>query len=334
VKSPAARKALANLRNVEYLVRDISRSVEDDAYLLSSREDDEDLASRSRQTAVQSVIVRRKDAAGANAPLILLPHGGPHTACVASFVPSVAYLASLGYVVAYCNYRGSTGYGELSLQSLVGAVGARDVDDCVAVARRCVNDGVCHPNKIGVLGGSHGGFIGGHLVGQRRVLENPKGSLGIDFKCAVLRNPVTDIAAMVASTDIPDWCFAETVGIDAYSDVPDSKTLEAMRAVSPIHHVAFVAAQKRKVLLLIGAVDLRVPPANGLRYASALRALGGICRVRVFPEDAHGLVRPRTEFESFVAIAAFLRETLRGVETDAPETPSRRDCREDDSVER
>jgi acylaminoacyl-peptidase len=47
-----------------------------------------------------------------------------------------------------------------------------------------------------------------------------------------------------------------------------------------------------------------------LRYAAALRAAGGTCHVRVFPEDAHGLVKPRTEFESFVTVAAFLRETL------------------------
>jgi len=44
-----------------------------------------------------------------------------------------------------------------------------------------------------------------------------------------------------------------------------------------------------------------------IRYAAALRALGGSCAVRVFPEDSHGLTNPRTEFESFVTIAAFLR---------------------------
>jgi acetyl esterase/lipase len=51
----------------------------------------------------------------------------------------------------------------------------------------------------------------------------------------------------------------------------------------------------------------RVPPSNGLRYAAALREQGGSCAVRVFPEDCHGLTNPRTEFESFVTVAAFLR---------------------------
>ena len=323
IASPAAREAAAALEKLEYFAQDVSRSVEDDAYLLTA----EEARTKDAQcaTVVQSIVVRTKifedDASSSERreekkkpPLIVLPHGGPHGACGAGFVLSVAYLASLGFVVAYCNYRGSTGYGEAALQSLVGGAGGgagvRDVADCSAIARRCVNDGICDPERVCVVGGSHGGFLGGHLVGQNAVLD----AFSVDFKCAVLRNPVTDIGAMVASTDIPDWCFVETLGIDAYDDDPSPATLAAMRAKSPVTHVANVAARKRPVLMLIGAVDRRVPPTNGLRYAAALRAAGGVCEVRVFPEDAHGLVRPRTEFESFVSVAAFLRETL-GVET-------------------
>jgi hypothetical protein len=53
-----------------------------------------------------------------------------------------------------------------------------------------------------VCGGSHGGFLSGHLMGQ-----HPQ-----RFKCAGLRNPVLNIALMVGVTDIPDWCFIETYG--------------------------------------------------------------------------------------------------------------------------
>uniref|UniRef100_A0A7S0SJ49 Peptidase S9 prolyl oligopeptidase catalytic domain-containing protein n=1 Tax=Mantoniella antarctica TaxID=81844 RepID=A0A7S0SJ49_9CHLO len=148
-----------------------------------------------------------------------------------------------------------------------------------------------------VVGGSHGGFLGAHLIGQAPDM----------FRCAVLRNPVTDIASMVALTDIPDWCFVETVGREAYADLPSLSTLQTMREASPVHHLSKV---KAPVLMLLGAVDLRVPPSNGLRYAAALREAGGQCAVRVFPEDSHGLTNPRTEFESFVTIAGFLREHM------------------------
>ena len=311
VASPAAREAAAALETIEYFAQDVSRSTEDGAYLLTAEE--ARTRDARRATVVQSIVVRTKtrdENLETKPPLIVLPHGGPHGACGAGYVASVAYLASLGFVVAYCNYRGSTGYGEAALQSLVGGAGGgagvRDVMDCSAIARRCVNDGICDPERVCVVGGSHGGFLGGHLVGQRAVLD----AFGVDIKCAALRNPVTDIGAMVASTDIPDWCFVETLGIDAYDDDPSPETLAAMRAKSPVAHVGAVAERKRPVLMLIGAADRRVPPTNGLRYAAALRAAGGTCHVRVFPEDAHGLVKPRTEFESFVTVAAFLRETL------------------------
>jgi acylaminoacyl-peptidase len=125
-----------------------------------------------------------------------------------------------------------------------------------------------------------------------------------------MRNPVTDIAAMVSATDIPDWCFVETLGREAYSDLPSTEALVAMRKASPVRYVSEVAKHARPVLMLLGGVDLRVPPTNGLRYAAALREAGGSCEVRVFPTDSHGLTNPRTEFESFVTVAGFLRRNV------------------------
>ena len=317
IKSPVAQSAMESIANLEYFTQDVSRSIADNSYLLSNQEQEKDEKSSGKdsiaRTVVQSIVVRRKGVSK-NAPLVILPHGGPHGACVAGWAGSVAFLASLGYVVAYCNYRGSTGYGESALQSLLKCDGSdsrsgayasvRDVHDCVAIAKRCINDGLVDESKVCVVGGSHGGFLGGHLVGQEFIAQ------GVDFKCAVLRNPVTDIAGMVFSTDIPDWCFVETVGILDYTDNPSVETLQVMREKSPIAHVRNVARKNAPVLMLIGAIDLRVPPTNGLRYAAALREAGGTCDVRLFPEDSHGLGKPRTEFESFVTIAKFLRENL------------------------
>ena len=114
----------------------------------------------------------------------------------------------------------------------------------------------------------------------------------------MLRNPVTDVASMVHLTDIPDWCYVETVGKDAYADLPSLETLAAMRAASPVAHVDAVRAP---VLVLLGAVDLRVPPTNGLRYAAALREREGTVacassrrmRTGSSPEDGVRVVRHR-----------------------------------------
>lgn len=73
-------------------------------------------------------------------------------------------------------------------------------------AAGCVDEG-----KVAAIGGSHGGLLTGHLVGQ----------YPDRFRCGLMRNPVLDISAMIHMTDIPDWCYVECygsqVGLPAHS---------------------------------------------------------------------------------------------------------------------
>ena len=90
-------------------------------------------------------------------PLVVMPHGGPHSVVTASFNPQVAYLTAAGYATLIVNYRGSSGFGADALESLPGKVGTQDVDDVVAAidaAARHVD-----VDRIHVAGGSHGGFL-------------------------------------------------------------------------------------------------------------------------------------------------------------------------------
>lgn len=57
-------------------------------------------------------------------------------------------------------------------------------------------------SRVAVCGGSHGGFLTGHLLGQKPDL----------FRCGIMRNPVCNISLMVNITDIPDWCYVEVFG--------------------------------------------------------------------------------------------------------------------------
>ncbi|XP_054821069.1 acylamino-acid-releasing enzyme isoform X3 [Prosopis cineraria] len=99
-------------------------------------------------------------------PLIAILHGGPHSVSLSSFSKSLAFLSSLRYSLLIVNYRGSIGFGEDALQSLPGKAGSQDVDDVITAIDHVINLGLASPSKIAVLGGSHGGFLTTHLIGQ------------------------------------------------------------------------------------------------------------------------------------------------------------------------
>ena len=149
-----------------------------------------------------------------------MPHGGPHSACHVGWSQTNAFLAANGFATLMVNYRGSTGFGDSALLSLLGKCGRQDVDDCVAalvaaltldatpsgkggkggkdreeegeeVAIHSRTRSSCRslldPQRVAVLGGSHGGFLTCHLMGQRPDL----------FAAGACRNPVVNLAAEV-----------------------------------------------------------------------------------------------------------------------------------------
>ena len=90
-------------------------------------------------------------------PLIVVPHGGPHTCMSTSYFPTYGFLCKQGrYAVLHVNFRGSTGFGQAALESLAGNAGSLDVEDVVAAVRVVVDKGIADPDRVGICGGSHG----------------------------------------------------------------------------------------------------------------------------------------------------------------------------------
>ncbi|XP_075113059.1 acylamino-acid-releasing enzyme isoform X4 [Nicotiana tabacum] len=210
-------------------------------------------------------------------PLIVVLHGGPHCVSLSSFSKSSAFLCSLGFSLLLVSYRGSLGFGEEALQSLPGRA---------------------DPSKIAAVGISHGGFLTTHLIGQA-----PD-----KFAAAAARNPVCNLALMVGTTDIPDWCYFEAFGSEAISNftaAPSAEHLALFYDKSPISHVSKV---KAPTLMVLGAQDLRVPITDGLQYAQALKENGAEVKVMMFPDDIHELDRPRTDFESFLNVGVWFKK--------------------------
>ncbi|XP_062168611.1 acylamino-acid-releasing enzyme-like isoform X1 [Alnus glutinosa] len=231
-------------------------------------------------------------------PLIVFLHGGPHAVSISSFSKDLAFLSSIGYNLLIVNYRGSLGFGEEALQSLPGKVGSQDVNDVLTAIDHVIDKGLASPSKITVLGGSHGGFLTTHLIGQA-----PD-----KFVAAAVWNPVCNLALMVGTTDISGWCYVEACGSkgkDSFTEAPPAEQLTLFHSKSPISHLSKV---KTPILFLLGAQDLRVPVSNALQYARALKEKGAVVKVIVFPNDTHAIDRPQSDFESSLNIGVWFKK--------------------------
>ena len=212
-------------------------------------------------------------------PMIVLPHGGPHSISSTIFMPEWAFLCGqAGYALLLVNYRGSVGFSQAAVENLPSHVGDLDVKDVVNAVKHLADSGLVDPDRLGVCGGSHGGFLTGHCIGQYPDL----------FKAACMRNPVTNIASMVTATDIPDWCFIEVCGLGTYDWSkfvgPTKEQIAEMYEKSPIAHSHKV---KTPTLVAIGLKDLRVPPSQGIEYYHILRSKGVESKLLMYDDCDH-----------------------------------------------
>lgn len=197
-------------------------------------------------------------------PLIENVHGGPHSCTSTDFVLSTAFVALLGCAVLCVNYPGSIGFDDAT--KLPGRCGTLDVQYCIDVVKQYLKvQPLISESRIGVMGGSHGGFLSCHLIGQAPTL----------YKAACVRNPVTNLVSMFSTTDIPDWVIYEATG-EVYDAIhhnkigPTNNPTELYMSLmekSPIIHVNNVKAH---LLLGLGLKDQRVPSQQGFEYIRAL----------------------------------------------------------------
>lgn len=205
--------------------------------------------------------------------LVVMVHGGPHAAANTGYSSTVAAYLSFGFSVLNVNYNGSTGFGNDSIYALVGQAGSLDVED--------VHSSVLYIQanhkfeKCFLNGGSHGGFINAHL-----------GEMYPDvYHGSVIRNPVINIGSMPYNSDIPDWCFSE-LDMDYKGLMATPEQYQKMYEASPVKHSA---GKTTPVLLLLGAVDRRVPNTQGLRWAESIKMRKGSVEVMYFPGNGHSL---------------------------------------------
>lgn len=231
-------------------------------------------------------------------PLVVFIHGGPHSQFPAEWNSTTAGLAKLGFAVLMVNYRGSTGFGQHSILSLIGQIGSQDVKDVQrAVLTALERDPNLDPDRLAAIGGSHGGFLACHLLGQY-----PE-----SYRVCAARNPVINAATLLGTSDIVDWRYTSAGFHYSYDQIPTAEALAAMLQKSPIAHAA---KMKAPVLLMLGGRDRRVSPHQGMELYKALKSRGSPVRLLWFPEDGHSLSRVDTQVDCFLNTALWLHQHL------------------------
>jgi dipeptidyl aminopeptidase/acylaminoacyl peptidase len=209
---------------------------------------------------------------GGEHPVVLEIHGGPHAMWSTSDTMWHEYqtLAARGYVVFWCNPRGSTGYGEAFATAVERDWGATTMRDLVAgfeaVADRPGVDG----DDAFVTGGSFGGFMTGWIVGHTD-----------RFRGAVAQRGVYDLPSFYGTTDafkLVEWDFG-TVPWDEPG---------FLREQSPVAHVDSVTTP---TLLVHGDLDFRVPVSDAETFYRLLRKQGVDTRLVRYPREGHELSR-------------------------------------------
>jgi dipeptidyl aminopeptidase/acylaminoacyl peptidase len=233
------------------------------------------------------------------APYVLQVHGGPHAAYGFAFVFEFQVIAAHGVGVAYGNPRGSQSYGHAYADAITGDWGGRDAADVLTILDAAEKSASIDKKRIGVAGGSYGGFMTTWLLGHSN-----------RFACGVSMRAVNDFVSEVGAADL-GWFLEREVG-GPWRD-GGRKLFEN----SPMRN-----AHKIDVPLLIvhSERDYRCPIDQGEQLFTLLRRLGRKqTEFARFTGDGHGLSRtgkPRNRIFRLRAITHWLIRHLKpaGVE--------------------
>jgi len=204
-------------------------------------------------------------------PAIVQVHGGPHGMYGTGFFHEMHVIAACGYVILFTNPRGSTGYGQALVVGSMGDWGGADYRDVMAGADYLCGLEYVDTNRLGITGGSYGGYMVNWAIGQTD-----------RFKAAVTQRSTANRISAYGTSDL-NWSYNDWEYQGSPYDNPDF-----YRERSPLTYVANI---NTPLLILHSENDLRCPITQAEEFFVALKKHGKTVEFVRFPNESHNLSR-------------------------------------------
>ncbi|MGE7624423.1 S9 family peptidase [Viridibacillus sp. NPDC096237] len=230
---------------------------------------------------------------GTKYPLIVEIHGGPHAMYANSFFHELQLLAAQGYGVLYINPRGSHGYSQEFVDAVRGDYGGGDYEDIMAgLDAVLAEQGWIDTDRLGVTGGSYGGFMTNWIVGHTN-----------RFKAAVTQRSISNWVSFFGVSDIGYYFSDWQMGTDM-------KNVEKLWQHSPLKYAGNV---ETPLLILHSEKDFRCPIEQAEQLYITLKSMGKETQFVRFPDADHNLSRtglPNLRIERLTQITGWFEKYL------------------------
>jgi len=237
-----------------------------------------------------------KGVPGKNLPLIVFPHGGPWARDTWGFNNYAQFLANRGYAVLSPNFRGSTGYGKKFLNAGNKQWGDLMQDDLTWGVKYLVTQGIADPKRVGIMGGSYGGYA--TLAG---VAFTP------DLYAAAVSIVGPSNLLTLLETIPPYWEAGRIVFHERMGNPNTPEGRKQLERQSPLNSAAKI---KTPLMVVQGANDPRVKKAESEQIVIALRDRHFPVEYICAPDEGHGFARPVNNMAMMAAAETFFAKYL------------------------
>ncbi|MEZ5199737.1 MAG: alpha/beta fold hydrolase, partial [Bacteroidales bacterium] len=234
-------------------------------------------------------------------PALVWVHGGPGGQSRLSYFALIQYLVNHDYAILAVNNRGSSGYGKTFYKADDRKHGDVDLKDCIYGKAYLASLGVIDTNKIGIIGGSYGGYMV-----MAALAFTPE-----EFDVGVNIFGVTNWLRTLNSIP-PYW---ESYRNALYAEMGDPNTEDSIMLykTSPLFHAHNVI---KPLIVLQGGNDPRVLQAESDEMVEAVKNNGVPVEYVLFDDEGHGFVKKENEIEGYGKIKEFLDMYLKKEKTD------------------